>query len=149
VRSDDFWPAGLEKDLPMEKVDDHVSAAVHRAKIPEGVKMRMVEARLGPSCIIVRLEPADEGAKETLLAFRDRAADEIGLRLPGHDDYKFHITLAYTRVVPTTEDEVAKKEALKAEMNAVLGDGIEFVTTKPYMAYYDDMLAFSPERLPR
>jgi len=44
---------------------------------------------------------------------------------------------------------VAKKEALKAEMNAVLGDGIEFVTTKPYMAYYDDMLAFSPERLPR
>ncbi len=149
VRSDDFWPEGLDKTLPMEKVDDYISSAIARAKIPEGVRMKMTEARLGPGAIVIRMEPVGEEAAKTLCDFRNRAADEIGLRLPGHDEYKFHATIGYTRVIPTTEDELAKKEALREAMNAVIGEGIEFVTTKPYMAYYDDMLAFSPERLPR
>lgn len=149
VRSDDFWPKGLKKDLPMETVDDYVTAAIARAAIPEGVKMRFDSSRFGPTCILIRLVPADEEARNALLSFRDRAAREIGHRLPGHDDYKFHITLAYTRIVPTTEEELAQKEALQAAMDEMMREGIEFVTTKPYMAYYDDMLRFSPERLPR
>ncbi len=149
VRTDAFWPSCLPKDLPMEKVDDHVSQAIARAGVPDGVKMRVRKIKFGSVCILLELEPADEESKNTLLNFRDRAADEIRHRLPKHDEYVFHITLAYTRVQPTTEEEIAKRDALIAKMNALIGDGLEFVTSKPYMAYFDDMLYFSPTRLPR
>ena len=149
VRSDAYWPSCLPKDLPMEKVDDHVSEAIARAGIPDGVKMRVRRIRFGSVCILLELEPATEEAKKTLLAFRDRAANEIRHRLPKHDEYVFHITLAYTRIQPTTDEEIAKKERLVEKMNALIGDGLEFVTSKPYMAYFDDMLAFSPDPIER
>ncbi len=149
VRTDAYWPSCLPKDLPMEKVDDHVSEAIARAGIPDGVNMRVSKIKFGSVCILLELEPADEKSKNILLAFRDRAADEIRHRLPKHDEYVFHITLAYTRIQPTTEEEIAKRDALIEKMNAIIGDGLEFVTSKPYMAYFDDMLYFSPTRLPR
>ena len=149
VRTDAYWPSCLPKDLPMEKVDDHVSAAIARAGIPDGVQMILKNIKFGSVCVLAELAPANEEAKKILLDFRDRAADEIRHRLPKHENYVFHITLAYTRIQPSTEKELREKEILISKMNDLIGDGVEFTTSKPYMAYFDDMLYFSPTRLPR
>lgn len=148
VRTDDFWPAKLPKDTPMAAVDDYISAAIAAAGIPGPVRMKFDAVYASASCCIVHLLPADEEQERILREFRDRAADAIGLRLPKHDQYRFHISLAYTRIVPEGAD-AQKLEELKAEMNAYIANQPEFETTAPYMAYYDDMLAFSPVRLPR
>ena len=41
-----------------------------------------------------------------------------------------------------------KLEKLKDEMNALLADQPEFTTGAPFMAYYNDMHAFSATRKP-
>ena len=94
------------------------------------------------------LYPADENEARKLTEFRDKVADNIGLRLPKHESYRFHISLAYTRVVPEGEDE-ARMQKLVDEMNEFLATQDAFDIAPPYMAYYNDMLAFSPVRLPR
>ncbi len=148
VRTDDFWPASLPKDASMDEVDDYVSTAIAKAKIPGQVRMRFFEVKASKGCMIAFLVPADEEQNRLLRDFRDRAADALGLRLPKHDEYRFHISLGYTRVVPEGEDEERRAKMIE-EMNALIANQPDFLVTAPYMAYYDDMYAFSPKRIPR
>ena len=51
-----------------------------------------------------------------------------------------------------TEIELGQEAILSdgdSEINAYLATQPEFSTAQPYMAYYDDMLRFHPERIPR
>ena len=148
VREDTHWPPQLPKTTPMTEADTYISDAMHRAGIPGPLRMRFDAVRAGKGCFIIHLLPADEEQEQILLRFRDRAAKEIGFKLPNHDGYRFHISLAYTRIIP--EGESAQRlERLKEEMNRILADQPEFATGVPYMAYYKNMLAFSPIRIPR
>lgn len=148
VRTDAFWPNALDKSASMDTVDDYVSAAVASAHMPGPIRMKFRGVRVNAEDFRVLLSPADEEQQKILCAFRDEAADAIGLRLPGHDAYTYHITLAYTRLVP--EGAAAEKlQALVKDMEAYISMQKPFETTPPYMAYYDDMLAFSASRIQR
>lgn len=146
VRTDAFWPEKLAKDTPMQQVDDHVSAAVASVDMPGPIRMKFRGIRVNGEDFRVLLSPADEAQQSILRAFRDQAADAIGLRLPGHDEYTYHITLAYTRLIPENPE---KLNALVAEMERCIASQPAFETTPPYMAYYDDMLAFHANRIQR
>lgn len=148
VRTDAFWPSALAKDAPMDAVDDYMAAAVSRADMPGSIRMKFRGIRVNGEDFRVLLSPADEAQQAVLRAFRDQAADEIGLRLPGHDEYTYHITLAYTLLIPEGE-EAHRLAALVAEMEELIKGQPPFETTPPYMAYYDDMLAFHAERIQR
>lgn len=142
------WPACLSAETPMEEVDDYVAKAFEAAGIPDKAKMRFQEAYFGKSCIMIRLEPASEEEKEKLLSFRERGAEAVGVRLPNHENYRFHISLAYTRIIPEGKDREIL-EALKKEMDEMLQKEAEFETDKPYMAFFDDMFAFHKNKIPR
>ena len=145
VRKDTHWPAQLPKTTPMSGVDAYISAAIARSGIPGPLRMKFDQVRVSDGCFIILLVPADETQEEIALGFRERAAEEIGFKLPNHEGYRFHISLAYTRVVP--EGEAADRlEKLKADMNDLLANQPEFTTGAPYMAYYNDMYAFSTIR---
>ena len=148
VRTDSHWPARLSKETPMEAVDDYISAAVASAVVPGPARMRFDKVSWSNNCCIICLVPADDAQKETLLAFRDRAADAVGLKLPGHDEYVFHISLGYTRIIVEGKRE-EERLALIEKMNRYIATQPVFETGVPYMAYYDDMLKFSPVRIPR
>lgn len=148
VRTDGFWPSALDRNAPMTAVDDYVSAAVAGAGLPGPISMRFDGVIVGNEDFRVRVVPANDEQERTLRAFRDRAADAIGLRLPGHDVYTYHITLAYMRFVPQGERAEALS-ALVGEMEAYLRAQPPFTMTAPYMAYYDDMLAFYSQRIAR
>jgi hypothetical protein len=148
VRTETHWPSVLPKDAPMTAVDDHVTAAVEKAGLPGPARMRFDRVSVSKNCMIVCLQPADEEQNRILRQFRDRGAENVGIFFPKHETYTFHISLAYVRIVP--EGEAAEKvEALKEKINAYIADQPEFYTAQPYMAYYDDMLCFHPERIPR
>ena len=147
-RGPDRWPAALPPDATMEQADAFFAAAVNRAGLPGPVLMRFDELYAGPTCVIAHLQPADETQEKILRDFRDRAAAELGLRIPGHETYRFHISLAYTRIVPEGAD-AERLAALKKEINALLAAQPPFETTAPYIAYFNDMLAYSHEPVPR
>lgn len=148
VRTDAFWPGALAKDAPMTAVDDHVSAAVASVPMPGPIRMKFRGVRVSSEDFRVLLSPADDEQMQIIRRFRDAAADAIGLRLPGHDEYTCHITLAYTLTVPEGE-EAQRLQKLIGRMEDYIGGQPVFETTPPYMAYYDDMLAFSAGRIQR
>ena len=147
VRKAPFWPEALPLDAPMTQVDDHVSAAVEKAGLPGPARMRFDRVST-KNCMIIRLVPADEAQNQILRQFRDRGAENVGVFFPKHENYIFHISLAYVRIVP--EGEAARRMAeLEEKINAFIADQPEFYTAEPYMAFYDDMYCFSPTRVPR
>lgn len=148
IRKDTHWPAALPKDTPMEQVDDYISAAIARAGLPGPARMKFYKTLPQEGCVIIQVVPADEEQEKILRDFRDRAATEIGLFLPKHDTYKFHISLGYRRILPEGED-AERFDALVAKMDEYIADQPVFETEPPYMAYYSDMMEFSPVRLPR
>lgn len=148
VRHAPYWPEALPQDTPMPQVDDYITAAIAKAALPGKVRMKFDSVGVSKTCMVVRLKPADGEQERILRQFRDRGAENIGVFFPGHETYTFHITLAYVRIVP--EGTTAEKlEQLKRRMDNFLTDQPEFYTGQPYMAYYDDMLRFHPERIPR
>ena len=148
VRLDTHWPPNLPKDTPMDKVDDYIEAAIRKVKMPGRIRMKFDTVSWGAGCMIVRLLPADEAQSRILWEFRDTAAEEIGFRLPKHEKYRFHISLAYTRIVPEGENE-ERANRLIAEMDKYISEQPVFEIEPPYMAFYNDMYYFSPTRLPR
>lgn len=146
VRTDGFWPDGLPRDASLSAMDAYVSRAVSSVEMPGSIRMRFQGVRVDDEDFRVLLTPADDAQASELRHFRDAAAAAIGLFLPGHADYTYHITLAYTRLVP--QDEQSRRlKALTGEMEAYLTQQPAFETTPPYMAYYEDMLAFLPKRI--
>lgn len=148
VRTAAFWPAALDRRAFMAEADDYVTAAVASVPMPGPIRMAYRGVQANDEDFRVLLAPADDAQLQRIRRFRDAAADAIGLRLPGHDAYTCHITLAYTRLVPEGED-AGRLEQLTQRMNAYLALQGEYETTPPYMAYYDNMLAFSASRIQR
>ena len=148
VRKENYWPADLPLDAPLTQADDYITEAILGAGLPGPVQMRFDVVNVSKGCCTVRLLPADETQEKTLWDFRNRAADRMNHRQPNFYTYRFHISLAYVRVIP--ESAAAQRlEEMCQKMNEYIARQPAFYTAAPYMAYYDDMLRFSPDRLPR
>jgi hypothetical protein len=145
VRDAEHWPPNMPLDTPMAEMDDYISEAVAKVPMPKNIRVKFNRVIFGSHCMIIAVDPVNEAE---LREFRDAVAKEIGFKLPRHDNYTFHISLGYTWVMPEGE-ELERFNALKQKMNEFLAKQPEFGINPPYMAFYNDMYAFSPERLPR
>lgn len=148
VREPDYWPGALPADAPMTAVDDYMQAAIGSVENPGVMRMRFGEAKITAEDFRISMLPADEAQEKVLRDYRDRVADAVGLRLPGHEGYTFHITLAYTWRLPDEQQEQTLGR-LKARMNALLARQGVVELQPPHAAFYQDMLSFSASRLPR
>ena len=110
--------------------------------------MRFGEAKINAEDFRISMLPADDDQEQVLRHYRDQVADAIGLRLPGHDGYTFHITLAYTWQLPDEKQQEVIQH-LKARMDALLAAQPVVELHPPHIAYYRDMLSFSEARIPR
>ena len=148
LRTEKRWPPKLPFDLPMEEVDDYIANAV--ASVPPLGKPRMQFSHVqnGQGAFTIRLRSADAEQEKILRDYRDNVAAAIGFRLPGHEKYGFHITLAYTRIIAEGED-IAREERMVEQMNEYIKTIPPFEIDPPYMAFYDDMLAFSRKKISR
>lgn len=144
-RSDTRWPPALSKEATLEEMDEYVAQAVSRVDMIGALRMRFDHIEYSRGCMIVLCRSADEQQEKLLREYRDAVAAEIGFKLPGHDTFRFHASLAYTRVIPEGED-AERLKALIAEMDEYLARQHEFETDPPYLAFYDDMLSFPTVR---
>lgn len=148
VREADYWPGALPTDAPMIAADDYMTAAISRVENPGVMRMRFGEAKINDEDFRISMIPADERQEQVLRRYRDQVADAVGLYLPGHDTYTFHITLAYTWQLPdAAQQEIIS--GLKKQMDALLAAQPVVELHPPHIAYYRDMLSFSADRLPR
>lgn len=148
VRTDDFWPDRLPKEASMHETDEYVTRAVASVSNPGSIHMRFDAVVFDDADVRVRLLPADEQQEASLTAYRNTVADALGLRLPGHDSYRYHLTLAYVLHQVPAHDMPALN-LLHAKMDAVLSRQPVMRLDPPYMAYYRDMFAFYPHPIDR
>lgn len=148
VRVPEFWPAALPGDAPMSLVDDYMEQAINSVPNPGAMRMRFGEAKITAEDFRISMLPADEAQEKTLRWYRDRVADAVGLRLPGHDAYTFHITLAYTWRLPDDKQQ-GSIDSLKQRMDELLAGQPVVELHPPHVAFYRDMLSFSAQRIPR
>jgi len=148
VRTPDFWPAQLPQDTPFELMDDWFEKAVLSVPNPGPFAMRFSRARINEEDFRIQLQPADEKSEASLRRYRDLVADALSLRLPGHDAYTFHITLAYTLTLPK-ESEKDALAAIEMRINDLLAQQPIFKVDAPHVAFYHDMLEFYPDRISR
>lgn len=148
VRTDGYWPAALAKQASIEQADEYVGNAVSGVPAGNGFQMRFDAVRITEEDFRVCLSPADEEQNALIRAYRDAVARALGLRLPGHEGYTFHITLAYTHYL-AQQDQQRQLRSLEAEMNDLIVAQPPFWVDPPHVAFYWDMLAFSPARVSR
>lgn len=148
VRERDFWPDALDIHVGMDAADAYFTRAVRSVQNPGAIRMAFDRVQIDATDFRVRLRPQDTEQSRILADFRNRVADALGLRLPGHEAYAYHITLAYTLRLPEGE-EAARLSNLAREMDARLSVQPPFAVDAPHAAYYDDMTAFSPARIAR
>lgn len=148
VRQPEYWPSALPLDAPMTAVDDYFEEKASVVKAPERIHMRFDRVKIDDYDVRICLTPWDQAQDEELRAYRDQVADQIGLRLPGHDTYTYHITLAYMLWLPDGQDRAEMEERVR-EMDAYLKDQEDFWLSSPKIRFYDDMMIFYTHRIPR
>ncbi len=142
VRTEAFWPSALPKDAPMNVVDDYMHRAVTSVTPLGPIRMKFECAVITEEDFRIRMCPADEKQMQGLRCYRNAVADAVGLKLPGHDAYTYHMTLAYTWHLPN-EVQRSKLESMLKEMNTMLSAQPEMLIDPPHFAWYRDMLSFS------
>lgn len=148
VRTPQFWPAALPADVTMEQADRYFVRTVGSVPLPQDIRMRFTRVHADDADLRLCMEPETQRQRERLRRYRDEAADALGLRLPGHDAYTYHATLAYTRVVPQGAAKLAL-ERFCERADALLAAQPPFALTGAYLAFYADMLCFYPSPVGR
>lgn len=148
VRKAEFWPPMLAMDTPMEKVDEYFAAAAGEVSVFKSIRMKYMMLHINDEDVRVCLEPADQLQNKILKNYRNQVADHLGYRLPGHENYTCHVTLAYILKSLLTEYPKEVDQIVKG-VNAYLKEQNEFYLSTPYLAYYNDMMQFHSQRLPR
>jgi hypothetical protein len=117
VRTPEKWSSKLALDMPLPDVNRFVSDCYARLSPPESLSMRIARTYFGRLLLVI-LEPADALTAKSLADFRDQFARESGIRFPNHDDYTFHISLAYLLINMRADEE----SVFQAEQDEVLSD---------------------------
>jgi hypothetical protein len=144
----EWWPEDLPLDATMDEADDYVAAAIEKVGLPGPQKMKFYYAHCSKGCLTIRVDTLSEEQEKALRKFRDECSGEMGCFRPGHEKHHFHISLAYVRVIP--EGEAAeRRDKMLADMTAYIENQPIFETAAPYLTFFDDMLFFHHNRIPR
>ena len=138
------WSSHLDLQCPLQDVDAFMTGAMTSVDPPEPIEMQY-HAMSALDVVAIELEPASPAAAASLNSYRDVVAEATGVRHDDHDDYVFHLSLAY-RVRPLSSTESAElAEALSTAHSQLVGER-PFILPAPVLTFFDDMFEFRPDR---
>ena len=145
VRDAHRWSSKLPNDTPLVDVDAFMSDAVSLVapiNTPLLMAFRNMTAR---EVLSIELAPANARTADVLARYRDDVVHHTGVRHPDHDDYVFHISLAYriASLSPTEVHALNRVLQLAAQTLATAGP---FEVEPPQLTFFDDMFEFRPDR---
>lgn len=147
-RRQGLWPAGIPIDAPMTAVNRELERRLRDFDLDCTVPFRMrldeFSLRRDPGATI-RLLPFDEQENQKLRRLRNRLAAQLRLRAPDHDNYGFHISLAYLIDWMTTAQK-REYAAVQAACFKMLGQSFPVIElgVPAYCVFYD-MFAFDSQ----
>ncbi|WYZ44895.1 hypothetical protein EsH8_VIII_000211 [Colletotrichum jinshuiense] len=146
VRQPGYWPADLPLDTPLQECTSHLEEKLSGLRLRDGDAPRpppydMAIAGFDPLDvgISLRLEGRAPSVTERLRGLRGRLAAALQIRHPIHDEYGFHISVAY--LLRHLDD--AEKRELEALLSAFFtGMPKTLALGAPEFCVFGDMFAF-------
>lgn len=144
------WP----KDLPVSASIDECTKLVRSrfekeklmAKAPFRVRLDPEKTlQYASRAATLRMVGADAEAEIALRTTRDQLSRVYNHRDPDHDQYGFHITLAYTLRTLTAEEQREYREILTHSMTRILARTPVLELGLPEFCTFPDMSIFYPE----
>ena len=141
TRNAERWTSALPLDAPLAVTDDYFIKTVPTVAPPAAIRMRFVETTR--KSFTINLRPADAETAQALRTYRDGVAAVTGVRAPDHDQYQFHISLAY-RLIHLTAAEEAALDQLLTTVDQYLHEHFgHFEPAAPQLTLFDDMFCFA------
>ena len=145
VRKPKHWSKYLPLDMPLEETDRFFKTKLAELEFIDDITMHIDSLRVA-SVISVALIP-DEKTNEKIRGFRDELAHLTGVRHPNHDEYIFHITLAYN-LVHLSNEERKHVDDLAVQATEHLKKTFPLIRAgMPRLVYFPDMFSFPYERI--
>lgn len=148
VRDGDHWTSLLPCTARLSEVDDLFARLWPKVPRLGTVRMRFLGLRVDEG-LSVKLGAESEGDELAVRAWRDEAGRILGLHFPGHETYGFHIGLGYGLLPPTEAEREALEDLQQAIGERCANQPFSFIVPPPRLVFFDDMSAFSVERIPR
>jgi hypothetical protein len=93
------WPEGVAFDTPIADCHKELARRLDgfdlECDLPFRMKVSAEGVREKEMALRLELEPVDEAENQKLRRLRDRLSVLLGIKVPGHETYGFHISLAY------------------------------------------------------
>jgi hypothetical protein len=143
-----IWPGGLAPDAPLGQANRLLERRLEGFELDCTLPLRMrldeFSLRRDPGATI-RLLPLDEQENRKLRRLRDRLAAQLRLRAPDHDNYGFHISLAY--LIDWMTPELQREYiAVQSECFSMLQKRVPLIELgAPEFCVFYDMFAFDTQ----
>lgn len=145
-RKPGLWPRDIALNTPIEEcnrlLSERLKAATIGPVVPTRMRVDTSEPAIGERPLVIRLLPLDETENRKVRALRDRLSQILGIRAPGHDSYRFHISLAYL-VQRLTAEELSAFRSAYVRYHADVARKCPVIEVgRPEFCVFDDMFAF-------
>lgn len=141
-REPKWWSSSLPLDATLKEADAFFIKTFETVPTCDGFDMAFRLLRSGPNSISVGIWPSTDDELKRLRQYRDAVAEATGVRLPHHETFPFHITLAYHIIQQAPEEAEQFAALLDRVNNEIRPKFANFKTGRPQLAFFDDMFDF-------
>lgn len=145
------WPSDLPADASMDQCNRTLIERMRRFHLQCGLPLRMkvdVEKTIGnPRASTLRMVGADADEEEKIRTVRDRLVEVFGFRDAKHDEYGFHITLAYQLKSFTQAEQREYRALLERNVPLIAASAPVFEFGNPEFCTFPDMFRYDVQVL--
>lgn len=145
VREPEYWTRALGLDSTLPEIDTFVIDRWLTLAPPPVLIMRFQALVIG-EMVTILLKPDDDQVNAQLHAYRNLLAEAFEIRHPNHDNYVFHITLAYGITHLAGEEKKAVEEKMQLWNEVLRKDLVLIDLLPPRLTFFQNMTHFSMRR---
>lgn len=143
VRVPDYWSQFLSRFASLQETDEFFKNQFAEMSLPPNFDMRFDYLEVGKNFTIYLL-PLNRAVEDSIRGLRNYFSKKMGIRFPDHDDYRFHISLAYG-IEELTAEETGLAKQIESRLHEHLNQHFGFFQTgTPQLTFFHDMFAFLP-----
>jgi hypothetical protein len=143
------WPGGVPLDATIEQCSASIKARMETARFagpfPLRVRVDVPRTLNYGRASTLRMTGADAASERALRTLRDQIAAVYKFRAPEHENYGFHITVAYTMANLSKAEMAEYRTLLQKAVDQIVAATPVLELGLPEYCTFKDMYRFNPE----
>jgi hypothetical protein len=145
------WPSDIPKDASIEEctriVGERMRSFHLECQLPLRMKVDGTKTIENPRASTLRMIGADAEEESKIRQIRDRLVETFGFRDKQHDEYGFHVTLAYQMQRFTAAEQTEYRAVLAKNVPKIIESATAFEFANPEFCSFPDMFRFDIQLL--